>query len=56
MVNYSTRFNKKDIIKLYKNLKFKVFYKKGISVLLEIISGNIEKERSKLKELAKGNK
>ena len=34
----------------------KIFYKKGIGVLSEIILGNIEKERSKLKELDKGNK
>ena len=36
--------------------KFKIFYKKGIGVLSEIILGNIKKKRLKLKELVKGNK
>ena len=36
--------------------EFKIFYKKGIGVLLEIISGNIKKEKLNLKELVKGNK
>ena len=36
--------------------EFKTFYKKGIGVLLEIISGNIKKEKLKLKELVKGDK
>ena len=36
--------------------EFKVFYRKGTGVLLKIISGNIKKERLKLKESAKGNK
>ena len=36
--------------------ELRIFYRKGIGVLLEIISGNIKKERSKLKELDKGNK
>ena len=35
--------------------EFKIFYKKGKKVLLEIILGNIEKEKLNLKELAKGN-
>ena len=35
--------------------EFKIFYKKGIGVLSEITSGNIEKERLKLKELVEGN-
>ena len=35
--------------------EFKIFYRKGIGVLLVITSGNIEKEK-KLKELDKGNK
>ena len=35
--------------------EFKIFYKKGIGVLLEITSGNIKKEKLKLKELVKGN-
>ena len=35
--------------------EFKIFYKKGIGVLLEIISGNIKKKRLKLKKLAKGD-
>ena len=33
-----------------------MFYKKGTGVLLEITSGNIKKERLKLKEPDKGNK
>ena len=37
-------------------MEFKIFYKKGIGILLEIILGNIEKEKLKLKKLAKGNK
>ena len=36
--------------------EFKIFYKKGIGVLLKITSGNIKKEGLKLKKLAKGNK
>ena len=36
--------------------EFKIFYRKGIGVLLEIISGNIKKKKLKLKELVKGNK
>ena len=36
--------------------EFKIFYKKNIGVLLEIILGNIKKEKLKLKELVKGNK
>ena len=36
--------------------KFKIFYKKGIGVLLKIILGNIKKKGLKLKESAKGNK
>ena len=36
--------------------EFKIFYKKSIGVLLEIISGNIKKERLNLKELVKGNR
>ena len=36
--------------------EFKIFYKKGIGVLLEIISGNIKKEKLNLKELVKSNK
>ena len=36
--------------------EFKIFYKKGIGVLLEIILGNIKKERLNLKESVKGNK
>ena len=35
--------------------EFKTFYKKGKGILLEIILGNIEKEKSNLKELAKGD-
>ena len=36
--------------------EFKIFYKKGIEVLSEIISGNTEKEKLNLKELVKDNK
>ena len=36
--------------------EFRIFYKKGIGVLLEIISGNIKKEKLNLKELVKGDK
>ena len=36
--------------------EFKIFYKKGTGILSEITLGNIEKERSKSKELNKGNK
>ena len=36
--------------------EFKIFYKKGIGVLLESILGNIKKEKSEVKKLNKGNK
>ena len=36
--------------------EFKTFYRKGIGVLLKIISGNIKKKKLNLKELVKGNK
>ena len=36
--------------------EFKTFYRKNTGVLSEITSGNIKKERLKLKELVKGNK
>ena len=36
--------------------EFKIFYRKGIGVLLKIISGNIKKERLKPKELVKSDK
>ena len=36
--------------------EFRIFYRKGIEVLLEIILGNIKKKKSKLKKLAKGDK
>ena len=36
--------------------EFKILYKKGTGILLEITSDNIKKERLKLKELTKGNK
>ena len=36
--------------------EFKIFYKKSIGVLLEIISGNIKKEKLNLKESVKNNK
>ena len=35
--------------------EFGIFYRKGIKVLLEIILGNIEKERLKIKELVEGD-
>ena len=53
MVSYFTKFNRKDI---RTKKEFKIFYGKSIGVLLEIISGKIEKKRLKLKELVKGNK
>ena len=57
IVNYFIKFNRKGI-KNYIGTKREpnIFYKKGTGVLLEITSGNIEKERLKLKELDKGNK
>ena len=36
--------------------EFRIFYKKGIGVLLETTSGNIKKKRLKAKRLVKGNK
>ena len=36
--------------------EFKTFYKKDIGVLSKITSGNIKKEKLKLKELVKGDK
>ena len=36
--------------------EFKIFYKKGIGVLLKIILSNIKKEKLNLKELVKGNR
>ena len=46
-----------QILKNYIKIKkeFKIFYKKGTGVLLEIILNNIKKKRLKLKELVKGN-
>ena len=46
------------ILKNYIKTKreFGIFYKKGIKVLLEIISSNIKKERLNPKELVKGNR
>ena len=35
--------------------EFKTFYRKGKGVLLEIILGNVKKEKLNLKELAKGD-
>ena len=35
--------------------EFKIFYRKGIGVLLKITSGNIKKEKLNLKELVKSN-
>ena len=36
--------------------EFRAFYKKNTRVLLKIISGNIKKEKLKIKELVKGNR
>ena len=36
--------------------EFKIFYGKGIGVLLKNTSGNIKKERLNPKELVKGNR
>ena len=36
--------------------EFKIFYGKGTGILSEITLGNIKKEKSKSKELKKGNK
>ena len=36
--------------------EFKIFYRKDIGVLLEIISGNIKKEKLNQKESVKGDK
>ena len=36
--------------------EFEIFYKKSIGVLLEITSGNIEKERLNPKELVKSDR
>ena len=36
--------------------EFKIFYKKGIEVLSEITSGNIEKKKLNLKKLVKDDK
>ena len=36
--------------------EFRIFYKKGIGVLLNIISGNIKKKKLNPKELVKGDR
>ena len=36
--------------------EFKIFYRKGIGVLLKITSGNIKKEELKTKESVKGDR
>ena len=36
--------------------EFGTFYRKNIEILLKITSGNIKKERLKLKKSVKGNK
>ena len=43
----------KNYIKTKK--KFKIFYRKGKGVLLEITLGNIKKEKSNSKKSVKGN-
>ena len=35
--------------------EFRIFYRKDIGVLLKITSGNIKKEKLKIKELVKGD-
>ena len=44
----------KSYIKTWR--EFRIFYKKSIGVLLEIILGNIKKEKLNPKELVKGNR
>ena len=46
------------ILRNYIRIKreFGIFYRKNIKVLLEVILGNIKKEKLKLKKSAKGNK
>ena len=36
--------------------EFRIFYRKGIEVLLKITLGNIKKKKLKLKELVKSNR
>ena len=36
--------------------EFRIFYRKGIGVLLKITSGNIKKEKLNLKESVKSNR
>ena len=36
--------------------EFRIFYRKNMGVLLEIISGNIKKEKLNLKVLVKGDR
>ena len=55
MVNYFIKFNRKKN-HMGTRGEFKILYKKGTGILLEIISGNIKKEKSKLKEPDKDNK
>ena len=43
----------RDYIKIKR--EFKIFYKKGKKVLLEIILGNIKKKKLNLKKSAKSN-
>ena len=47
-----------QILKNYIKTKreFRIFYKKGTGVLLEIILSNIKKKKLKVKELVKGDK
>ena len=46
------------ILRNYIGIKreFRIFYRKNTGVLLEIILGNIKKEKLKLKELIKSDK
>ena len=53
IVNYFIKFNRKDIKNYIKaKREFRIFYKKNISILLEIILGNIEKKKVKIKGIS----
>ena len=55
MVNYFIKLNRKKN-HMGTRGEFKILYKKGTGILLEIISGNIKKEKLKVKGSAKGDK
>ena len=55
--NYELLVYKQDIYKDIKTKReFKTLYRKGTGVLSESILGNIKKEKSKVKKLAKSDK